>query len=178
MKEIDNVIDIIKDGEERLINPIERQASRGIIIKNDMVAIINKVNKNEYKLPGGGIEDDETPKEAFYREILEETGCEVKIIDYLGIIIEEKKETNFKQISYVFVAEVVNDTNKLNFTKKETDEGAKMIWVPIKEALALIKESIKSIKGSNYDSTYSSLFMVKRDARIVEHYLIKKANLY
>lgn len=74
----------------------------------------------------------------------------------------------------MYVAEVIEDTNHLNFTKKETDEGSRLIWVPIKEALHLIKESSKNIKGSEYDSTYSSLFMVKRDAQIVEHYLIKK----
>lgn len=43
---------------QKEFNLIERKASRGIIIKNGLVALINKKNKNEYKLPGGGIEDN------------------------------------------------------------------------------------------------------------------------
>ena len=37
----------------------------------------NKKKKNEYKLPGGGIDYGETPNEAFIREALEETGCKI-----------------------------------------------------------------------------------------------------
>lgn len=168
-----NIIGIIKDGKENLENPIIRYASRGIVIKDGFIALINKTKKNEYKLPGGGIEDSESREEAFYREILEETGCEVEIIDNLGIIIEEKTLTNFRQISYVFVAKVIRDTNHLNLTKKEEDEGLNLLWVPAKEALRLIKDSIEKVRGSEYDSRYRSKFMVKRDTKIVEHYLSK-----
>ena len=57
-------------------NPQLRLASRGIVIRYDgKIAVFNKSNKNEYKLPGGGVEDDEIPEETFKREVLEETGC-------------------------------------------------------------------------------------------------------
>ena len=57
-------------------NPKIRKGARGIIINHDgKIAVFNKVNKNEYKLPGGGINEGETPEEAFKREALEETGC-------------------------------------------------------------------------------------------------------
>lgn len=63
-------------GEEykELENPILRLAARGIVIRNDgKIAIFNKLNKNEYKFPGGGMEKDENPEDAFKREVLEET---------------------------------------------------------------------------------------------------------
>ena len=42
-------------------NPKIRTASRGIVIRDDgKIAIFNKSNKNEYKLPGGGTENSET----------------------------------------------------------------------------------------------------------------------
>ena len=79
-----------------------RYGSRGIVIEqNGDIAIFNKRSKNEYKLPGGGIEEGENPMEAFMREIMEETGCEIEIIDYLGLAVEEKGQTNFKQISLI-----------------------------------------------------------------------------
>ena len=60
-------------GESRkLDNPRLRLAARGIVVREDgKIAIFNKSNKNEYKLPGGGMEGKELPEEAFKREVLE-----------------------------------------------------------------------------------------------------------
>lgn len=60
-----------------------RLGARGIAIREDgKIAIFNKSNKNEYKLPGGGLEGEgeEEPEEAFKREVLEEIWCEIEII--------------------------------------------------------------------------------------------------
>ena len=148
-----------------------RYGSRGIVIEqNGDIAIFNKRSKNEYKLPGGGIEEGENPMEAFMREIMEETGCEIEIIDYLGLAVEEKGQTNFKQISYVFVAKVLNNTKGLHLTEKEKDEDAVVMWVSLREALELVNGCIDNLVGSKYDDLYRSLFMVKRDSEILNYY--------
>ena len=51
---------------------------------------------NEYKLPGGGMDEGEQPIETFKREILEEVGCEIDNIKLLGYTEEQKSKTNFK----------------------------------------------------------------------------------
>ena len=62
----------------KMENPKLRLGARGIVVRDDgKIAVFNKSNKNEYKLPGGGIEEKENKEEAFKREVLEETGCEV-----------------------------------------------------------------------------------------------------
>ena len=71
---------------------------------------------NEYKLPDGGIDDGEDLEIAFKREVMEEVGCDVKIIQSLGYTEENKGKTNFKQVSYVFVGEVVKGYGALNIT--------------------------------------------------------------
>lgn len=153
-------------------NPRLRLGARGIVIREDgKIAIFNKSNKNEYKLPGGGIEGEEEPGEAFKREVLEETGCEIEIIEYLGTIEEHKSLNNFKQISYVFVGKVLKDTQKLNITQKEKDEGAKLIWESLEKGLELITKSYNELIPSKYDSVYSTKFMVLRDRKILERYL-------
>ena len=44
-------------------NPRLRLGARGIVIREDgKIAIFNKSNKNEYKLPGGGLEGEENQK--------------------------------------------------------------------------------------------------------------------
>ena len=153
-------------------NPKLRLGARGIVIREDgKIAVFNKSNKNEYKLPGGGLEGEEKPEEAFKREVLEKTGCEVEIIKTLGTTEEYKSLNNFKQISYVFVGKVLKDTNKLNVTEKEKDEGAKLLWETPKKALELITECFDKLIPSKYASIYSTKFVVLRDRRILEYYL-------
>lgn len=153
-------------------NPKLRLGARGIVIREDgKIAIFNKSNKNEYKLPGGGLEGKEKPEDAFKREVLEETGCEVEIIDDLGTTEEYKSLNNFKQISYIFVGKVLNDTKQLNVTQKEKDEGAKLLWVNPYKALELIKNCINDLKDSQYENVYATKFVVLRDRKILEYYL-------
>lgn len=156
-------------------NPRVRLGARGIIIdENGKIALFNKANKNEYKLPGGGIDEGENPEKAFKREALEETGCEIEIIKFLGTIEEHKSLDNFKQTSYIYVAKVIKKKKELNLTQKEKDEGARLLWVEDKEALKLITECYDNLKESKYENLYHSKFIVMRDKYILNYYLESK----
>ncbi len=152
-------------------NPRIRYGARGIVFndKNE-IAILNKANKNEYKLVGGGIEENEDPTLAFKREVLEEAGCKVEIDDCLGTIREEKSQDNFMQTSYVYVAHVIEDTKHLNLTQKEIDEGSKLIWLNIDDAIKIIKDCEDKLKPSKYEDVYHTKFIVRRDYTILTHY--------
>lgn len=148
-----------------------RVSARGIVIRNDgKIALQHKVKKNQFKLVGGGIEDNEEPEIAFKREVLEEAGCDVEIIRKLGIIEEYRGFLNLKQISHVFVAKVVNNTYILKLTEKEINEGAKILWLNPREALKAIKKSYDKVLPSKYDNIYDTQFDVVRDIRILEYY--------
>ena len=164
-----------EDIGEKIINMEKlklRLGARGIVIREGgKIAIFNKSNKNEYKLPGGGLEGEEKPEEAFKREILEENGCEIEIIQTLGTTEEYKSLNNFKQISYVYVGKVLKDTKQVNVTEKEKDEGAKLLWETPENALELITDCFNKLVASKYASIYSTKFVVLRDRRILEYYL-------
>ena len=161
----------------KMDNPRLRIGARGIVAREDgKIAVFNKSNKNEYKLPGGGLEGEEEPEEAFKREVIEETGCKVEIVKKLGITEEYKTLDNFKQISYVFVGKVVEDTNQLNLTQKEKDEGAKLIWETPEKALKLITDSYDQLIPSKYESVYHTKFIVLRDRKILERYINERGN--
>lgn len=147
-----------------------RVAARGIVMREDRkIAIQNKSNKNEYKLIGGGMEENEDPIIAFKREVLEEAGCEIEVIEQIGITEEYKSLQNLKQISNIFIAEVTNDTHELNLTKKEKSEGAKLLWVDPREALELITNCYDKLLPSEYDDVYDTRFVVLRDRKILEY---------
>lgn len=163
------------------INEIEmneskiRLASRGIVLDKDgKIALQNKTKKNEFKLIGGGMENGEDPKEAFKREVLEEAGCEIEIIEELGITEEYKSLQNLKQISHIFVSKVIKNTHRLGLTEKEENEGAKLLWVDPKEALELIIDCYDKLLPSAYDGVYDTRFVVTRDRKILEYYLEKR----
>lgn len=154
-----------------LSNPRIRISARGLVFNDDnKIAILNKNKKNEYKLVGGGVEDNENPKSTFEREVLEESGCRVKIDDFIGIIKEERTHYNFIQISYIYIAHVIEDTKHLNLTEKEKEEGAQLLWLTIDEATKLIKSGESNIKGYKYEYSYPARFAIKRDYTIVEYY--------
>lgn len=156
-------------------NPRIRLGARGIVVRKDgKIAVFNKSNKNEFKLPGGGIDDGENAKEGFLREVLEETGCTVEITKELGTIEEHKSLDNFKQISHVFVAKVIEDKGTLYLTEKEQKEGAKLLWMDEKEVLEKITDCINDLKESEYENLYHSKFIVERDRRILSYYIENK----
>ena len=177
-----NCIKIIKDEDFGLKsiafnNPRIRIGARGIVIRDDgKIAIFNKTKKNEYKLPGGGVEEGEDPVVAFKREVYEETGCEVANIDFIGIIEEHKSLDNFKQISYVFVSHVSKINSQLHLTEKEKDEGAVLLWLAPVEAYNIVKGCIYNLKGSKYENLYHSKFIVYRDTLILKEYIDKYLN--
>ncbi len=156
----------------------QRYGARGIVIKEDgKIAVFNKALKNEFKLPGGGIDEGEETSEAFKREVFEETGCTIEIVDFLGTIEEIKSQDSFKQMSYVYIGKVIENTNELHVTEQEEKEGAKLLWEEPEKALELIKDCYDKLLPSpcenNLSSVYHTKFIVKRDAKILEEYLKK-----
>lgn len=149
-----------------------RIAARGIVMRDDgKIAIQYKTQKNEYKLVGGGMEENEDPQMAFKREVLEEAGCVVEIIEQLGVVEEYRSRKNLKQISHIFVAKVTKDTHLLNLDKEEELEGSKLVWLTPEEALKSITECYDVILPSEFDDLYTTRFVVLRDSKILEYYL-------
>lgn len=154
-----------------LNNPRIRYGARGIIFNSEnKVAILNKEKKNEYKLVGGGIEELEDPIKAFKREALEESGCKIEIDDCLGYTKEIKSLDNFEQISRIYVAHVIEDAGHTDYTQKEQDEGAKILWLDIDDALRIIEECENKLQTSQYENIYQTKFIVRRDAGILRYY--------
>lgn len=153
-------------------NPKIRYGARGIVKRYDgLIAVFFKKGKNEYKLPGGGIDEGESPEVAFEREVLEEVGCEVIDIKLLGITKELKSKENFQQVSYVFTSTVTKDTGNVQMTQKEIDEGGSLLWLTPEDALEKITNCANELKASDYDSIYRTKFMNYRDREILKYYI-------
>jgi 8-oxo-dGTP diphosphatase len=65
-------------------------AAGGIVLRRGappLIAVVRQRKRNEWVLPKGKLDDGETPKEAAHREVLEETGHEVAIHEFLGTLV-------------------------------------------------------------------------------------------
>ncbi|WP_035967349.1 NUDIX hydrolase [Bradyrhizobium sp. YR681] len=65
-------------------------AAGGIVLRRGappLFAIVRQRKRNEWVLPKGKLDDGETPKQAAHREVLEETGHEVAIHEFLGTLV-------------------------------------------------------------------------------------------
>ena len=153
-------------------NPTTRKAVRAILL-NDLgeIALLHKSEKNEYKLIGGGVENQETLEQALRREVLEESGCEITIQKELGYVEEYRTLNNFVQISYVYVAKVANDTKKLHLTMQEKEEGAELCWYKPEIALNQINNSYEKLIPSKYSNLYGSKIIIKRDSSILKYFI-------
>ena len=82
-----------------------------VVIDGDKILLVKRTGKslegNKWALPGGYVERDETIKEAAAREVLEETGYQVKDITLLTIRDNPDRPKEDRQnISFVFIGQV------------------------------------------------------------------------
>ena len=87
-------------------------AAGGIVLRSaetPLIAVVRLRKRNEWVLPKGKLDDGETAREAARREVVEETGHEVTVHEFLGTLVYEsggrskavhywRMETNGEQV--------------------------------------------------------------------------------
>src|SRR5438445_12398690 len=67
-------------------------AAGGIVLrqaKTPLVAVVRLRKRNEWALPKGKLDHGETPRAAAEREVMEETGHDVAVHEFLGTLVYE-----------------------------------------------------------------------------------------
>lgn len=117
------------------INYIDRPGAYALIENKDrQIAVIE--SGNGYFLPGGGIDPGETEVDALERELMEETGYQVSVLEEIGATveyIEAPREGKFYQIRSRF--HVVRLDTKI---KDEIEKDHRLVWLPQEKALKLL----------------------------------------
>ena len=60
--------------------------ARAVVIRGDSILLVRAKGASNTFLPGGHIEFAETAHRALKRELLEETGCEIDVGEFLGAV--------------------------------------------------------------------------------------------
>ncbi len=106
-------------------------AAGGIVLRQaepPLVAVVRLRKRNEWVLPKGKLDDGETPRAAAEREVMEETGHDVAVHEFLGTLAYESRG-GAKVVHYWRMAAGQTPTRKLMRDVKAVD------WLPMGEAV-------------------------------------------
>jgi ADP-ribose pyrophosphatase YjhB (NUDIX family) len=147
-------------------NYTTRLAARAVVMDDqNKVALLHVTRDHYYKLPGGGIDEGEDPRQALERELMEEIGCKAEVIDELGTVLEQRYFWNMTQVSYCFTARQIGEKSKPDFTDEERDAGFEIVWSKnIDEAITLLESSAETADPDELEVK----FMRMRDVAIAK----------
>lgn len=125
-----------------------RPTSKGFVFDKEGRACLLHVG-SLFGLPGGGIEEGETPEQAFIRECKEEIGCEVEIISWIGTVLQTKAMQAKKYEIHYFVGKVIGEKGKPE-PASDTDAIFAFEWHPESELLSLFENQLPHIPKEDY----------------------------
>ena len=136
-----------------------RDGSRAIIIQDGKILLTHELNSGWWLLPGGGMEEGETPEECVIREVEEETGVIVRPLRQFLFMHEYYEE--YRYTGYFFVCEVAGK-GQMRLTDVEKQRGVQPEWIPLQEALEVFSahESFAEVseeKRGSYQREYIAL---------------------
>ena len=138
-----------------------REGSRGILIDNDKILLVYSKKYDQYFIPGGGLEENESIAECCKRELLEETGYNVNVKNHYLTINEYYND--FLWIGYYFICEYAG-MGERQLTNSEKEVSLEVRWISILEALDIF---------SKYDD-YEIENRFKRGAYLREYNALKE----
>lgn len=108
-----------------------RTACRGLIQDGANILLSYEAVTDQWMIPGGGLEDNESDSACCIREIAEETGILTEVSDCV-LEINEYYE-NWKWVSRYFIGKAVGQT-EIKQTKREQEVGMVPRWIPVQRA--------------------------------------------
>jgi 8-oxo-dGTP diphosphatase len=130
-----------------------RNCAVAVIEKDGKILMGNKASgvgpyPNTWRIPGGGIEEGESPEDAVKREVMEETGLRVDYVEKVGFYEDDEPDKNGEMTRYIF------NVFKVEVSGKElvSEEFPELRWIDKSELLKspLARPSIKLFKDLGY----------------------------
>ncbi|WP_286739163.1 MULTISPECIES: NUDIX hydrolase [Acinetobacter] len=108
-----------------MINKVITIAATIILNEQNQILLVRKKDTDFFMHVGGKLEPNELPEAALSREILEETGCEMEILSYIGKYeTVAANELNHSLVSYLYQV-------KLKSQPQVQAELAEIQWVDL-----------------------------------------------
>lgn len=117
----------------------KKNVAAGVLFFNTYgrILIVNPTYRPEWGIPGGTIEEDESPRQGCEREVLEELGLIVDVQQLLCIDYMQRDEIRTESVQFVFYGGVL-DQGQIDSIRLQESELSEYRFVPIEEALELL----------------------------------------
>jgi len=136
-----------------------RTGCRAVIIRDGKILMSYETKNDQWMLPGGGLEENETDEECVIREVAEECGaviqpspCVLQIDDYYE---------DCKWLNKYFLAEVTGETDR-HLTEREIEVGMEPRWMPLGEIFQIFSthqeyDGVDEMRRGMYYREYTAL---------------------
>jgi 8-oxo-dGTP pyrophosphatase MutT (NUDIX family) len=134
--------------------PRKRMAAAVLLFNEKKELLIVKPNyRNDWLLPGGIVEENESPKTAAIRELKEEIGLNINAdkLEFAGVDYKSRKDIGGEMVHFIFSGGALPPEifERIALQKEELDEYK---FAPIEEALILLnvhlgKRVAKALNG-------------------------------
>lgn len=111
-----------------------RAGSRAVVVRDGMILLSHETVSGWWLVPGGGMEEGETPEACCIRETEEETGFIVKPLRQFLTLKEYYEE--YLYVSHYFICEIAG-TGRMRLTDAEKRRGLEPQWLPLREAVGI-----------------------------------------
>lgn len=97
-----------------------KPAVAGALIKNNEILLLKREDSHNWTMPGGTLELGECLTDALVREIKEETGLEIKILDIIGTYSNPQTVISYangevrQEFTILYLVEFINGTLKID----------------------------------------------------------------
>lgn len=156
-----------------MILPTHIVASGGLIINSEDKILLVKNPRKGWEYPGGIIEPGETLPQGLIREIKEETGVDVEIINVVGIYSNTKKKKGYNEVEEVPTIVTIDFICKyISGELRTSDESVEVKWFSKEEAIKVVnpKQQLRFRKALDYQSAISCLgYQVNSNNEIEVH---------
>lgn len=117
-----------------------RRAVRGVALRGTQILLLYTRRYDDYSLPGGGVDDDESLEDALVREMPEETGARsIRLLEPLGWVDERRPHWGewdaMHMQSFVYHCEVDGDLDTPAMESYEVANGMRPEWVTLADAI-------------------------------------------
>ncbi len=136
-----------------------RAGSRAVVVRDGMILLSHETVSGWWLVPGGGMEEGETPETCCIRETEEETGLIVRPLRQFLTLYEYYEE--YRYISHYFICEVTG-TGQMRLTDAEKRRGLEPQWLPLQDAVGIFARHqeyapVSEEKRGSYLREYTAL---------------------
>lgn len=111
----------------------------GVVIRNKEVLLIYSALSNSYAFPKGTIDEEETKDVTAIREVKEETGYDVEILDFLGDYtydFDYKDGNRYRKTVTYYLMNLTN-SNKPQANLQENEDFVN-VWTSVEQAYEVL----------------------------------------